>query len=158
MAHGQTQAVFGLGRPATNVPVNQPGLLDEAEDNDVNAVLVDIDAVTGLDAGSVGSAEIDALAVATGDIAAAAVTKAKLAGGFSVVTVVDGTAAATDVTVTGMAVGDELVKVLALTTKASIATLADRTSEYTVQAGGLDKTAGTDETNNQLIVFWLDLT
>jgi len=153
MAHGPSQAVFGLGRPATNVPVNQPGVLDESEDNDLAAVVQD-----SANDGVVDSGAIATGGVATADLAAAAVTKTKLAGGFSKLTVVDGTAAATDVTVTGMAVGDELVSVLALTTKASIATLADRTSEYTVQAGGLDKAAGTDETNNQLLVFWNDLT
>lgn len=89
---------------------------------------------------------------------AAPLARTKLAGGFSKVTVVDGTAAATDVTVSGMAVGDELVSVLALTTKASIATLADRTSEYTVGAGKLVKVAGTNEGSNQLIVIWNDLT
>lgn len=82
----------------------------------------------------------------------------RLAGGFSKTTVADGTASATDVTVTGMVVGDELVKVLAFTTKAAIATMADRTSEYTVGAGKIVKAAGTNETNNQLLIFWNDLT
>ena len=86
------------------------------------------------------------------------VLKTKLAGGFSKVTIADGTAAATNVTVSGMAVGDELVSVLALTTKASIATMADRTSEYAVGAGVLTKAAGTNETSNQLIIIWNDLT
>jgi len=57
-----------------------------------------------------------------------------------------------------MASGNELVSVLALTTKASIATLANRTSEYTVGSGKIVKAAGTDETDNQLIVIWNDLT
>lgn len=86
------------------------------------------------------------------------VLRSKLAGGFSKLTVADGTAAATDVTVSGMASGDELVSVLALATKTSIATLADRTSEYVVGTGKLVKAAGTDETGNQLIIFWNDLT
>ena len=86
------------------------------------------------------------------------VLKTKLAGGFSKVTIADGTASATNVTVSGMAVGDELVSVLALATKASIATMADRTSEYAVGAGALTKAAGTNETNNQLIIVWNDLT
>lgn len=89
---------------------------------------------------------------------AKSVLKTKLAGGFSKVTIADGTASATDVTVSGMAVGDELVSVLALTTKAAITSLANRTSEYAVGAGKLVKAAGTDETDNQLIVFWNDLT
>lgn len=86
------------------------------------------------------------------------VTKTKLAGGFSKVTVADGTAEATDVTVTGIAAGDELVSVLALATKAAITSLADRTSEYTVGANKLVKAAGTDESSNQLIIVWNDLT
>ena len=86
------------------------------------------------------------------------VLKTKLAGGFSKVTIADGTAAATNVTVPGMAVGDELVSVLALTAKASIATMADRTEEYAVGAGVLTKADGTDETGNQLIIIWNDLT
>lgn len=86
------------------------------------------------------------------------VLKTKLAGGFSKVTIADGTASATNVTVSGMAVGDELVSVLALATKASIATMADRTSEYAVGAGVLTKAAGTNETGNQLIIVWNDLT
>lgn len=86
------------------------------------------------------------------------VLKTKLAGGFSKVTIADGTASATDVTVSGMAVGDELVSVLALTTKAAITSLADRTSEYAVGAGKLVKDAGTNETSNQIIIVWNDLT
>lgn len=89
---------------------------------------------------------------------AKSVLKTKLAGGFSKVTIADGTASATDVTVSGMAVGDELVSVLALTTKAAITSLADRTSEYAVGAGKLVKAAGTNETSNQLIIVWNDLT
>lgn len=70
----------------------------------------------------------------------------------------DGTAAATDVTVTGMAVGDELISVHAQATKASVATITDRTSEYVVGAGKLVKAAGTDETNNQLDILYWDRT
>ena len=36
--------------------------------------------------------------------------------------------------------------------------MADRTSEYAVGAGKIVKAAGTDETDNQLIIEWLDLT
>lgn len=67
-----------------------------------------------------------------------------------------GTAAATDVPVTGMVAADTLVSVLSFATAAAIATVADRTAEYTSQAGGLDKAAGTNETNNQLIIIWYD--
>lgn len=97
-------------------------------------------------------------AVDSAKIAAGAVDKDHLAGGFSKLTVADGTDAAANVTVSGMATGDELVSVLALTTKAAITTLADRTSEYVVGAGVLTKAAGTDERNNQIIIVWNDLT
>ena len=73
-------------------------------------------------------------------------------------TLVAGTAAATDVVIAGMTVGDELVSCLAFATAAAIATVADRTAEYIVQAGGLDKPAGTNEAANQLLVIWRDLT
>lgn len=86
------------------------------------------------------------------------VPKTALAGGFLKTALADGTAAKADVTVTGMAVGDELVAVLALATKASIATMTNKTSEYAVGAGKLVKAAGTDESNNQLIIIYLDLT
>ena len=98
------------------------------------------------------------VAIGSSALQADSVLKTKLAGGFCKKTLADGTAAATDVTVTGMAVGDELVSVLALTTKAAITSMADRTSEYAVGAGKLVKAAGTDETDNQLIIEWLDLT
>ena len=91
-------------------------------------------------------------------LASAAVLKNKLAGGFLKVTLAAGTGSGTDVTVAGMVVGDELVSVLSFITAAAIASVNDRTSEYTVQAGGLDKAAGTNETNNQLLIIWLDLT
>ncbi len=105
-----------------------------------------------------GALTIAALAVETGMLAAAAVTRAKLAGAFLKIGLADGTGVGANVTVAGMVVGDELVSVLAMTTKAAIATMADRTSEYAVGAGVLTKAAGTDETNNQLIIVWLDLT
>ena len=98
------------------------------------------------------------VAMGSSALQADSVLKTKLAGGFCKKTLADGTAAATDVTVTGMAVGDELVSVLSLTTKAAITSMADRTSEYVVGTGELVKAAGTDETGNQLIIEWLDLT
>jgi len=88
----------------------------------------------------------------------ASVLKTKLAGGFTKRTLANGTASATDVTVSGMAVGDELVSVISYTTKAAIASMVDRTSEYTVGAGKLVKAAGTNETDNQLDIIWNDLT
>jgi len=100
----------------------------------------------------------DMVSIGASGLQAKSVLRTKLAGGFLKKTLADGTASATDVTVAGMAVGDELVSVLALTTKASIATMADRTSEYVVGAGKLVKAAGTNETDNQLLIEWLDLT
>jgi hypothetical protein len=111
-----------------------------------------------LGAGTVGAANLANSAVETAKIAAAAVTKVKLAGGFSKLTLAAGTAAATNVNIAGIVVGDELVSVLSFTTAAAIASVADRTSEYVVGAGVLTKAAGTDETNNQLVVIWNDLT
>lgn len=78
--------------------------------------------------------------------------------GFLKVALANGTAAATDVTVAAIEAGDELVSVLSFTTAAAIASVADRTSEYAIQAGGLDKAAGTDETNNKLLIIYLDRT
>jgi len=86
------------------------------------------------------------------------ILKTKLAGGFQKTALADGTASATDVTVSGMAIGDELVFVGAFTTKASIVSMVDRSSEYTVGDGKLVKAAGTDETSNLLFIQYLDLT
>jgi hypothetical protein len=111
-----------------------------------------------LGAASVTEAKLGAASVTEAKLGAAAVTKPKLAGAFLKVALADGTGVGADVTVAGVAVGDELVFVGAFATKASIATLNDRTSEYAIQAGGLDKAAGTDETGNQLMIIYLDLT
>jgi hypothetical protein len=87
-----------------------------------------------------------------------AITKTKLVGGFSKVTLAAGTGVGANVTIAGIAAGDEVVAVLSFTTAIAIASVVDRTSEYVAGAGVLTKAAGTDETNNQLIVFWNDLT
>ena len=71
---------------------------------------------------------------------------------------VDGTDAGANVTVSGMAVGDVLISVFAMTAKSSIATMADRTADYVVGTGVLTKAAGTDERLNQLIVTYIDCT
>lgn len=66
--------------------------------------------------------------------------------------VADG-AAAGDVTVTGIATTDTLLFVGVFTTKASIATFADLTSEFTITATNtINNTSGTSTANNQLIV------
>ena len=108
-------------------------------------------------AGAITEEKIGALAVTAAKIGAGAVTKGKLAGGFLKVSLIDG-AAAGDHTVTGMAVGDEIVSVIHISTKADIATMADITSEFTVAAGKATNAAGTDTTNDQLQIIWLDLT
>jgi hypothetical protein len=69
-----------------------------------------------------------------------------------------GTASSTPVTMSGMAVGDELVSIFSFTTAASIASVVDRTAEYTIGTGQLGKASGTNETGNELLIFYLDLT
>ncbi len=105
---------------------------------------------------AVGSGDTTAIKVRiarTGDARSAGI-----ATGAIKVALADGTASATDVTVAAIEAGDELVSVIAFTTKASIASMNDRTSEYAIQAGGLDKAAGTNETNNQLLIIYIDRT
>lgn len=71
---------------------------------------------------------------------------------------VDGGAAGNH-TVTGIAVGDSLISVFHVSTKANVATIADLTSEFTVSAADtINNAAGTDTTNDLLIVFYHDLT
>jgi predicted RecA/RadA family phage recombinase len=111
-----------------------------------------------LGTGTVGSTELATNSVGSAEIQAAAVTKTKLAGAFLKVALAAGTGSGADVTVAAIAVGDELVSVLSFTTAAAIASVVDRTSEYAIQAGGLDKAAGTSETGNQLLIVYLDLT
>lgn len=66
--------------------------------------------------------------------------------------VADG-AAAGNVTVTGIATTDTLLFVGVFTTKASIATFADLTAEFTITATNtINNTGGTSTANNQLIV------
>ena len=67
--------------------------------------------------------------------------------------VADG-AAAGNVTVTGIATTDTLLFVGVFTTKASIATFADLTAEFTITATNtINNAAGTSTANNQLIVI-----
>jgi hypothetical protein len=70
-----------------------------------------------------------------------------------VVYVADG-AAAGDVTVTGVATTDTLLFVGVFTTKASIATFADLTSQFTITATNtINNVGGTSTANNQLLVI-----
>ena len=73
------------------------------------------------------------------------------------IVLIDGGAAG-DHTVTGIAVGDNLIRVLHTSTKAAIATMADLTSEFTVAADKINNTAGTDTSDDQLLVFYNRLT
>jgi hypothetical protein len=102
-----------------------------------------------------GDVSTDAAGVTT--IGANKVLKTMLAGGFLKVALVAGGSAG-DHTVTGAAAGDELVFVGHLSTAASIATLADLTSEFTIGDGVINNAAGTDTSSDSLLVFYLDLT
>lgn len=91
------------------------------------------------------------------------VLKNDLAGGFlKVLTVAGGdeAGAGVDITVSGMAVGDELVFVGVFATAAAIATLAMRPlTDFTVAAGKLTVVANpVNHTGNLYLVMYLDLT
>jgi len=97
------------------------------------------------------------VAVGSSALQPASVLKTKLAGGFQKIDLLAG-AAAGDHVIAAIAVGDELVKVLHISTAASVATIADLTSEFTVAAGKITNALGTDTSDDQLLVFWNDLT
>jgi hypothetical protein len=141
MPHGTDQAILGLGDGSV---IGTGGNVADA-DNTLESI------IEGSTVDIATDAELTA-AVATH----AALTQTVGVHGLPKVTLADGTGAGADVTVTGMVAADTLVSVLAMATKASIATMTDKTSEYVPKAGGLTKAAGTDETNNQLIIFWID--
>ncbi|MCH8851086.1 MAG: hypothetical protein IID41_00375 [Planctomycetes bacterium] len=61
-----------------------------------------------------------------------------------------------DHTVTAIALGDRLVAVFHISTKASIATLDDITSEFSVLAGKINNDGGTDTASDQLMIFYED--
>lgn len=72
------------------------------------------------------------------------------------VTLVDGGSAGNH-TVTGITTADTILFVGLFETKASIATLADLTAEFTITAGDtINNTGGTATTNDQLFVLWHD--
>lgn len=62
------------------------------------------------------------------------------------------------ITVTGIAVGDALVSVFVITTKASIATIAARAlGDFTISANTLTVGANAaDNTNNQYLITYID--
>jgi hypothetical protein len=96
--------------------------------------------------------------VASGKTVEASAGILKIKAGCLVHILKDGTDAAANVSIAAMAVGDELISVHAQATKASVATITDRTSEYVVGAGVLTKAGGTDERNNQLDIWYWDRT
>jgi len=73
-------------------------------------------------------------------------------------TLVNGTAAAANVAIAGIVVGDELVSVISMIAAGAIQSMADRTAVYYVGAGVLVKPAGTNDAANQLLVWWRHLT
>ena len=97
-------------------------------------------------------------AIASGKTIEAVAGVLKVKAGALKHVLADGTASAANVTVAGMAVGDELISVHAQATKASVGTITDRTAEYVVGAGVLTKAGGTNETNNQLDIWYWDRT
>jgi len=110
-----------------------------------------------LGAGTIGATNLASNSVIAAKISAGAVTKTKLAGGFLKTALLDG-AVAGDHTLAAIAIGDELVTVIHISTKAAIATMADITAEFTVAAGKITNALGTDTTDDQLLVMYLDLT
>lgn len=109
-----------------------------------------------LAATAVQSNVVQAGAIVAAGLATAAVTGVKLGTGILHVGLYAGTASGANITgVTGMTAADEIVSVLSFTTAASIASVADRTSEYAAGAGLMTKSAGTVETNNQILAIWL---
>ncbi|MBN1629631.1 MAG: DUF2190 family protein [Thermoleophilia bacterium] len=97
-------------------------------------------------------------AAVTDKFAVDTVTGREIATGVVNVALAAGTNSGVDVALVGMAAGDEIVSVLSFTTAAAIATVADRTAEYAAGTDELTKAAGTDETNNQLLIIWIDKT
>lgn len=86
------------------------------------------------------------------------VGQSNLPAGFVKVTLVAGGAAG-NLTLTGIAVGDELSFVGRFSTAASIATLTDLTAEFSITATNtINNTGGTVTTGDTLMVVWIDRT
>jgi hypothetical protein len=94
------------------------------------------------------------------DLAAGAVTKTKMGTGILKVSLVTGEdeTSTHQITCTGMAAGDEVVQVLVLTTAASIATMAVHAGVFTAAAAKITPGTEVNNTNNQYLIFWNDLT
>ena len=141
------RATIGLGRGS--------GSHSRDVDNNTLAGAIDVQTLT------IDTAQISDSAITTAKLDAAAVTKTKYAGSIQKVAVADGVdEAAADITITGMAVGDEITAVLVFTAKASIATMVLRPAgDFVAGSGKAVSTANkVDNTNNQYLIFWNDLT
>lgn len=67
-----------------------------------------------------------------------------------------GTTATTDIAVTGIVTTDKIVWCGEFTSTASIASLADRTSETSITSNGQIQLASTNSTSNSLLLIWID--
>lgn len=170
---GQSGTIEFLKEPSITASTTLgDGTVTEAElaDGAVTADKIGADAVDGtkiaddaIDSEHIADGAIDNAHMADDSVDSAqivdgAVDKNHLAGGFLKCTMVAGGAAG-DFTVAGIATGDELVSVWHVSTAAAVATIADITSEFDITAANtINNTGGTATTDDQLIVFWLDLT
>ena len=105
----------------------------------------------------VGHINASGLSTANRGITDSVVQGAGLATGVVKVSLINGGSAGNH-TVTGIVAGDEIVFVAHVSTAASVATIADLTSEFTAGAGVINNAAGTDTTSDQLWVFWINHT
>lgn len=87
-------------------------------------------------------------------------THSQMPSAMSKVSVVAGEDETTtnQITCPGMAVGDEVVAVIVLTTAASIATAALHAGTMAAASGKITPGTKVNNTNNQYLIFWNDLT
>lgn len=124
----------------------------------VNAGATDTIQVDNIAGPGPGTADILAGAIGTAELVDDAVTKAKMAPGTGTKCALLAGGAAGDHALANIAVGDELISVLHISTAAAISTMADITAEFTVAAGKITNAAGTDTSDDQLLVLYNDLT
>lgn len=107
---------------------------------------------------TVGSGSTETIRVMIGRGGGGGVGQANLPAGFIQTDLVAGGAAG-NLTLTGVAVGDELVFVGRFSTAAAIATLTDLTAEFSITATNtINNTGGTATTGDTLMVIWVDRT
>lgn len=150
----------GIDVGSAGVSVDVTDIVDESQgltETGTNNISVNLSASSGLEFGT--GASLGAMKVKLAD-ASLSLSSSGLQVKAEVMkrTLAAGTAAGVNVTVSEMVAGDELISVISYTTAAAIASAADRTAEYTTGSGILVKTAGTNETGNQLDILWLDRT